>query len=188
MNGPRDQVFPVHKLDYVSGHRPPVPCILCSVVGRDPRVVDLEILRTDLFLVSANLYPYNTGHLMIFPLRHIVDVAEYTDEEVMELHRLHLRSLEVLRNLYHPAGFNLGYNLGRVGGASIDHLHFHIVPRFPNEAGFLDVLTGTRIIVEEPAVTVRRVRQAWEQRASNTKSRRETKKRQKGVSNGDSGS
>ena len=157
----RDQVFPVHKLGYVSGQRPQVACILCGVAARDERVVGLEIVRSEHFLVSANLYPYNTGHLLIFPLRHIEDVAEYTEPEVLDLQRLQVRGMQVLRELYKPGGFNLGYNLGRVGGGSIEHLHLHVVPRWPNEAGFLDVLTGTRIIVEEPAETVRRINQAW---------------------------
>lgn len=165
MTQPRDQVYPVQKLKYVSGHRPQVACILCAVAEGNPEVVGLAIARTDLFLVSANLYPYNTGHLMIFPLRHLEDVAAYSDDEALQLHHLQVKCMGVLRRLYQPGGFNIGYNLGRVGGASIEHVHLHVVPRWPNEAGFMDMLNGTRIIVEEPAETVRRIRAVWEEGA-----------------------
>jgi ATP adenylyltransferase len=147
------------KLSYVRGKKPDVECILCAIRERDPQVVSLEVLRTGLMIVSLNLFPYNPGHLMIFPLRHIVDIREMTPEEVLEMHRLQMKSMEVLEALYSPSGFNLGYNQGPTSGASIPHLHCHLVPRHRNEIGLLEMISeGSRVLVEDPRETLKKVR------------------------------
>ena len=92
----RDNLFVPNKMAYIKGKaKPDVECILCAIVEGDARVERLDIYRAELFTISLNLYPYSPGHLMIFPNRHIVDVREFTREEVVELHRLQCRSLEV---------------------------------------------------------------------------------------------
>jgi len=151
------RLFVPSKLKYVKGDRPNVECILCSVAAKDPKVASLDIYRTENFIVSANLFPYNPGHLMIFPIRHIESMESFTPEEVIELHNLQIKSLDILRRNYNADGYNIGYNIGKTSGASIDHLHLHIVPRYPREVGFIDVIGGARIIVEDPNETVRRL-------------------------------
>lgn len=158
----RDNLFVPNKMDYVKGKaKPNVECILCAIVQGDDRVERLDIYRGELFTISLNLYPYSPGHLMIFPNRHIVDVREFTPEEVIELHHLQCRSLEVLDRVYQPYGYNLGFNVGQASGASIPHVHAHVVPRYPRELGFIDVITGARIIVEDPNVTQDKLRRAF---------------------------
>lgn len=154
-----------NKLDYARGKRPPVDCILCAVAESDPRVTDLVVFRHGEHYVTLNLYPYNPGHLMIVPQRHVLDVRELSEPEVLAMHRLQVLALEVLEHEYHPGGFNVGYNLGRASGASIAHLHLQIVPRYGSEMGFFDILSDSRVIVEEPRVTRRRLQAAFAERA-----------------------
>ena len=160
----RDNLFVPNKLAYVKGKaRPDVECILCAVIEGNEQVDRLEVHQSTLFTVSLNLYPYSPGHLLVFPNRHIVDVREFTGAEVVELHRLQCLCLDVLNAVYQTQGFNVGYNIGPPSGASIEHLHLHIVPRYPRELGFMDVIGGARIIVEDPNVTQEKLRRAFEQ-------------------------
>lgn len=157
----RNLVIP-GKLNYVRGDKPDVPCILCAVRDHDERVVCLEVGRTELMSVSLNLYPYNPGHLMIFPLRHVNDIREMNEAEVLEMHKLQKRCMGLLEKLYTPRGFNIGYNIGATSGASIEHLHCHLVPRHRNETGVLEMVSGgSRVIVEDPVETLEKLREAW---------------------------
>lgn len=150
----RNNLFVPNKMPYAKGkNRPDVPCILCAIVEKNEKVERLEVHRTELFTISLNLYPYSPGHLMIFPNRHIVDSRELTQDEVYNLHQLQCISFEVLTRAYQPKGFNVGYNMGESSGASIAHLHLHVVPRYPRELGFMDVIGGARIIIEDPIAT-----------------------------------
>lgn len=156
----RDYLFIPNKMEeYLLGEKPDVDCILCAIVEGDEKVVSLEVCRDELFLVSANLYPYNSGHLIVFPLRHIAWPGELTEEEALRLHYWQTHILDTLKQTYPVSGFNIGYNLGKWSGASIPHhMHLHIVPRFQNELGFISVLAGTHIMVEDPHKTVERLR------------------------------
>ena len=158
----RDNIFVPNKMPYIKGKaKPDVECILCAIIERDDRVDRLDFHRAELFTVSLNLYPYTPGHLLVFPNRHIVDVRALTETEVSELHSLQCRCLEVLDAVYQPYGYNVGFNIGEASGASIPHLHSHVVPRYPRELGFIDVIGGARIIVEDPNVTQQKLHQAF---------------------------
>ncbi|TGK34472.1 HIT domain-containing protein [Leptospira gomenensis] len=147
---PRKNLFSIHKLEYARGKRPDVDCILCGICRKDPEVPNLTVSETEHTVVSVNLYPYNPGHLIIFPKRHVLSYEELSDEEALEIHRGTGKAISILKKLWNVQGFNLGYNLGKNSGGSIPHIHQHIVPRFPNEAGFLDVLANSRIVIYEP--------------------------------------
>lgn len=161
----KKNLFVPSKGEYVKGKRPAVECILCSIMQNDPEVINLEIVRSKNFIIAVNLYPYNPGHLMIFPNRHIEEIEKLSFPEVKELHKLTIISLKILRNLYNPHGFNIGYNLGKGSGASIKHLHLHIVPRYENELSFIDVLSGSKIFVEEPKDTVQKLKREYKKYA-----------------------
>ena len=154
----RDYFFSFEKYAYVKGKKP-APCILCLIRDRSPEVVDLSVHRDELFIACVNLYPYNPGHLLVFPTRHIVDVREYTAEEECRLARLTRYLLDLSEAIQRPAGFNLGYNMGSPAGASIEHLHLHLIPRYPNELGIADLIAGKRVLVEAPQETARRIRE-----------------------------
>ncbi len=142
-----------NKLDYVKGKKPPVDCILCAVVNKDARVEKLMVFQHGGYFVTLNLYPYNPGHLMVVPKKHYEDVRELSAGEALDIHHLQVLSLLVLDRLYQPGGYNIGYNLGKASGASISHLHLQIVPRYVTEIGFFDILSDSRVIVEDPPVT-----------------------------------
>lgn len=157
-------LFVPNKMAYARGkNRPEVECILCGIISGDERVEKLELYQSELFFVSLNLYPYAPGHLIIFPKRHIVDVRELTPEEVEQLHDVQNTCLNVLDKIYSPHGYNIGYNIGNAAGASIQHLHLHIVPRYQRELGFIDIIGGAKIIVEDPNKTRHRLRAAFQE-------------------------
>lgn len=154
---------------YVRGEKKPeVDCILCAIVNEDDRVARLEVYRSDLSLVSLNLYPYAPGHLMVFPKRHITDPRMLTTDESIDLANMQSLCLNVLDNIYAPHGYNIGYNIGEAGGASIAHLHLHIVPRYKRETGFIDILGGVKIIIEDPNVTLSKVKEGFSKAINNS--------------------
>lgn len=158
----RQQLFIPNKRAYISGlKRPAVECIICSIINDDPAVANLTVWKNETVAACANLYPYNAGHLLLFPLRHIRDPRELTAEESRQMHTLLCHSLEKLSAVYNPEGYNVGYNIGEASGASIEHLHQHIVPRYPRELGFVDITAGAKIIIEDPNVTLSRLREAF---------------------------
>lgn len=158
----RRYLFNVDKIKYIlGGKKPSVDCILCAIRDRNPDVCSLELLRTELSIVTVNLYPFNPGHLMVFPLRHCEDLSLLTKEEAADIHELTAKSIRILREEMNPSAFNIGYNMGRTGGGSIAHLHQHIVPRYENEVGFIDVLAGDRIAVVDPVEVMERLKKRF---------------------------
>jgi len=149
------------KLAYARGDRPAVPCILCAVAASDERVDRLVVHRQADLFVTLNLYPYNPGHLMVVPVRHVEHLSQLSEDEALAIHRLQLLTLRVLDAEYRPTGYNLGWNIGKSSGASIDHIHSQIVPRYPAEIGFFDLLSDSRVIVEDPKRTRERLVQAF---------------------------
>lgn len=168
------QLYIPSKLAYVKGERPEVDCIFCAVADRDKKVQKLEVCRTRRWVASVNLHPYNPGHILLFPIRHTMDVRDLTKAESVELHSFQALSLDVLDAVYAPAGYNIGYNIGRPAGASIEHLHLHIVPRYSNEAGFLDILSETRTIVEDPKQTVAKLRRMFKKLSAKPRKRKKS--------------
>jgi ATP adenylyltransferase len=125
-----------------------VDCILCAVRDNDERVVTLKVYDDEYIFISLNLYPYNPGHLMIIPNRHVTSFLELTREEIIHINRTIQGIQLLLDNLYSPKGYNIGINQGIIAGASIEHLHIHIVPRYGAELGYIDIVGKTRIVVE----------------------------------------
>ena len=132
-------------------------CALCLIAEGSDEIIDLTVYRDELFLVSVNLYPYNPGHLMIFPHRHLGDIRGLSVEESSRLAALEKHFIQILDEVYRPQGFNLGYNMGRDAGGSIEHLHFHLIPRYRGEVGIADIIAGKRMLVEPPNRTRDRV-------------------------------
>ncbi|MFX1345556.1 MAG: HIT family protein [Promethearchaeota archaeon] len=145
----RDWLQALGKLDYVQGKaRPEVDCILCAVRDNDERVVSLKVYEDDLCFIILNLYPYNPAHLMIVTQRHITKFLDLTKEELLHITRA-IQGIQLLLNdLYSPKGYNIGINQGRNAGGSIEHLHFHLIPRYGSELGFIDIVGKTRVLPE----------------------------------------
>lgn len=124
-------------------------CVLCLRGREQPAATNLVLLRGASCYALMNLYPYNTGHLMIVPYRHTADLAGLDAVVADELFELTRRSVAALTTALAPHGFNIGMNLGRTAGAGIDeHLHMHIVPRWNGDANFLPIVGGTKLIPE----------------------------------------
>ena len=87
------------KLSDIRGEKPDFPCILCAIRDREPKVTNFEITRNKQMIVSLNLYPYNPGHVMIFPMRHLTDIRDLMDEEIMQMHRLQGKVMAVLESV-----------------------------------------------------------------------------------------
>ncbi|GJQ21715.1 MAG: HIT family hydrolase [Bacteroidia bacterium] len=112
--------------------------------------------------VVMNLYPYNSGHVMIVPYRHTDTIEKLGDKEQAEILSLTARAQKALRKLNKPHGFNFGANFGRVAGAGIDeHVHFHLVPRWSGDTNFMPVLADTKMISEEMKKTWKGLRDIW---------------------------
>ncbi len=154
-------IFSINKMLYCKGGRPEVDCIFCEIVKKTGKVIELEIFRNDLVIIVANLYPYNPGHLLISPIRHVNDPRNLNKEESSEIDLFMKKSMDILDDLYQPHGFNAGYNIGSFGGASIEHLHLHIVPRYENELGFVDIIGGSKIYIEDPVETMEKLKKAF---------------------------
>ena len=161
-----DYFFNFEKLAYLKGERPE-GCILCLVSAGDKNVVDLTIYNTRKFIVSLNLYPYNPGHILIFPRRHITDLRALMHGEREEFDDILRLTLDVMDKELLPGGYNIGCNMGTVAGASIDHLHWHIIPRYPREIGIAELLAGRRVLVDNPLETQKRLVKAFIRVAQN---------------------
>ena len=132
-------------------------CVFCDAAsGRDAALV---VYRGTTSFVILNKFPYNNGHLMVVPNRHIATLAEATADELAEIMTLARRAERAIRAAYEPHGLNMGINLGKPAGAGItDHLHMHVVPRWNGDTNFMTVVGETRVLPEELAVTAERLR------------------------------
>ena len=139
-------------------------CIFCE---RDtPARNDLIVVQGRLCYVILNLYPYNSGHLMVAPNRHVATLAASTEDERAELMRFTRHAEMALTEAYQPQGINVGINLGRPAGAGIvDHLHIHLVPRWNGDTSFISVVGNTRVLPEDLAQTAERLRPIFERLA-----------------------
>jgi ATP adenylyltransferase len=143
------------RMEYIeSAHEPVEGCIFCDkpATGDDTRAYILA--RREHAFVILNAFPYNPGHLMVAPFRHVSDLTEVEPAEMADATALLQRSITVLREAAAPDGFNIGMNIGRVAGAGIPgHIHWHNVPRWNGDANFMTVLGETRVLPEGLAAT-----------------------------------
>ena len=131
-------------------------CVFCN--STDPGRDDLILVRGRVSYVVLNLYPYNNGHLMVVPNRHVANLQGLTAEERDELMRFTRDGEAALTEAYKPQGINVGINLGRSAGAGVvDHLHVHMVPRWTGDTNFMAVIGETRVLPEDLAATKQRL-------------------------------
>ncbi len=139
-------------------------CFLCGneqdVGGENEELI---IHRAASCFVILNRYPYNSGHLLIAPYRHIGDISSLTLDERHELMDVCVQIKEVLQQLFKPDAFNIGFNLGAAAGAGVaDHLHLHVVPRWSGDTNFMPVISDTRCVPEALTATAKLVREHWQ--------------------------
>jgi ATP adenylyltransferase len=112
--------------------------------------------------VILNLFPYNSGHLMVVPRRHLARLADLTQDELVEMAELTRAAEQALTEVYRPQGINVGMNLGRPAGAGVaDHLHTHLVPRWTGDTNFMTIVADVRVLPEELEQSAARLRPAF---------------------------
>lgn len=141
-------------------------CVFCAALapaGPSP----LLVFRGERVFVVLNKYPYNNGHLLVVPVRHVARLGEATAAELAELITLTQAAETTLTEAYGAHGINVGMNLGRPAGAGVaGHLHAHVVPRWDGDTNFLTVVGDTRVVPEEPAASVARLKPVFERLAA----------------------
>ncbi len=141
-------------------------CIFCDACGDEAGGEDLVVARGVTCFVILNLYPYNNGHLMVVPRRHIPSLAAATREELAELMGFTRAAEIALTEAYRPEGINVGINLGRPAGAGIvDHVHVHLVPRWTGDTNFMSVVGNVRVLPEELPQTAARLKPIFDRLA-----------------------
>lgn len=139
-----DRLWTPHRMVYLNKETGETGCPFCVAPTRSDEE-GLIVARGEHAFVIMNLYPYNTGHIMVCPYRHVATYDQATAEEVAEIGRLSQIAMRVLTKATDCVGFNLGMNQGEVAGAGIaDHLHQHIVPRWRNDANFFPIIAKTK--------------------------------------------
>jgi ATP adenylyltransferase len=160
-----DRLWTPWRMDYIKGADSAEECFLCEAPKLDPEQDDRTFILhrgRDAFVI-LNIYPYNTGHLMVAPYRHTAEMQSLGAEEGIEGFVLLRRSVEALTEAFQPHGFNIGMNLGRVAGAGVpDHLHFHVVPRWGGDTNFMPVLGNTKVLPEMLEETYAKLRPLFE--------------------------
>lgn len=160
-----------HRMVYIDGaDKPkdatPSQCPFCTIPGRSDSD-GLIVARGELAYVVLNLYPYNPGHLMVVPYRHVAGYPELTTAELAEVGDLTQRAMRVFRATSGPDGFNIGVNQGQTGGAGIAaHLHQHLVPRWQGDANFMPIIAQTKPLPQLLGQTRDLLATAWEQHST----------------------
>ncbi len=139
------QSAPEKPLNFLAGAN--CECFICQAVADPDRRGRLVVARGEVSLTILNRYPYNNGHLLVAPCRHVGELEDLTPSEHLEMASTMSSMVRLLRQELHAEGFNVGLNLGRVGGAGLPgHLHWHVVPRWNGDTNFMPTLAGVKVI------------------------------------------
>ncbi len=137
-------------------------CFLCRAAESGDDEENLVVYRSRHSIVVLNKYPYNPGHLLIAPLRHVASIEDLKDSELLDIARLLKFSKLVLDKVYNPSGYNIGINIGRASGAGLEnHIHVHIVPRWVGDTNFIVLFSDTKVIVEALMQSYRKIKDAF---------------------------
>jgi ATP adenylyltransferase len=156
-----ERLWTPHRMTYITGESRPEGCPFCLAPGL-PEAESLVVARGESTFTVLNLYPYNPGHLMVCPYRHVADYTDLTEAETVEVAAYTRLAMRVIRSISSPHGFNIGMNQGAIAGAGIAaHLHQHIVPRWGGDANFMPVIGRTKILPQLLADTRDMLIKAW---------------------------
>jgi ATP adenylyltransferase len=144
----------------------PSDCVFCDAQARAD-AESLIVHRGERTFVILNKYPYNSGHLMVVPHRHVGRLSDLDQVELLEFATLAQVAERALGEAYRPHGFNMGVNLGKSAGAGVlDHVHLHVVPRWDGDTNFVSVVGETRVLPEELPATAERLRAVFDRLTS----------------------
>ncbi|WP_022671024.1 HIT family protein [Hippea alviniae] len=154
-----DKLWAPWRIGYILSDKKEDGCVFCNAFNSKNDEEKLVLFRSKHSFIIMNLYPYNAGHLMVVPNRHISNPIELTEEEQLDMFKLTNKCIEILKKVMNPDGFNLGMNLGRSAGAGIDdHIHIHIVPRWNGDTNFMPILSDTKVISESLKETYKKLK------------------------------
>ena len=140
-----DQIWAPWRMEYIRREKTD-ECIFCTLPHQDKDQENYILHKGPTCFIIMNIFPYNTGHIMIVPYRHLNCMTLLDRNEIAEKYQLTQKSLGILRQLFSPEGFNVGMNIGKAGGAGFDeHIHTHIVPRWNGDTNFMPVLADTKV-------------------------------------------
>ncbi len=152
------------RIEFIRSRKEP-GCFLCGnrIEGESPREDELIVARYSLCFVILNRFPYNSGHLLVSPYRHVGELTGLEKEERHQIMDVCVDATKALDLLMRPAAYNIGFNLGTAAGAGVaEHLHLHVVPRWNGDTNFMPVLSDTRVVPETLVKTAEMVRGVWE--------------------------
>jgi ATP adenylyltransferase len=155
------QIWAPWRMVYIGGDHGD-ECVFCEKASSDQNEDEsnLVLVRGEKTFVIMNLYPYINGHLLIVPKRHVGEIEDLNEEEMMELFKMTQKMVRVLR-AFNPQGFNVGVNIGRVAGAGVPgHFHIHVVPRWSGDTNFMPVFGDVRVISESLEGTYKKLKQS----------------------------
>jgi ATP adenylyltransferase len=163
-----ERLWTPHRMTYISGeskpdggYEKPAGCPFC-VAPAQPDAEGLVVARGELVYAVLNRYPYNPGHLLLCPYRHVADYTDLDDPETAELAAITRKAMRVVRHVSSPHGFNIGMNQGAVAGAGIAaHLHQHVVPRWGGDSNFMPVVGRTKVLPQLLGDTRDLLAKAW---------------------------
>jgi ATP adenylyltransferase len=141
-----ERIWTPHRMAYVRTVVDDEGCPFCAI-PHHPDDEALVVARGETSYAVLNLHPYNPGHLMVLPYRHVADLTDLTEAESAEVMAMTQQALRAIRKVSQPHSFNIGLNLGRSAGGSLsEHLHQHVVPRWTGDANFITVVGGTKTL------------------------------------------
>jgi ATP adenylyltransferase len=157
-----DILYSPWRMDYIESGKAE-GCIFCLKENAEEDKERLVLYRTEYSFVIMNLYPYNNGHLMAVPKSHVSCLTQLSDAERDDLFALAQKAVNVLYEVYHPDGVNIGMNMGKAAGAGVDdHIHVHILPRWSGDVNFMTCVGGVRVIPEDFGIAYKRLKEQFD--------------------------
>jgi ATP adenylyltransferase len=151
-------------MEYIQTPKSIQGCIFCSALADSDDVTNLVVARGERAFVILNRYPYTSGHVMVVPVAHQPSLEKLDPLTRAEIMEFATRFIQVLEEVYHPQGINIGINIGEAAGAGItDHVHMHVVPRWLGDTNFMSTLGKTRVLPETLEDTYQRLKTGWEE-------------------------
>ena len=155
-----DYLWTPWRYAYVTGAQKPTGCIFCEAFKQKDDRAALILYRGSHCFIILNTFPYTSGHVMVVPNEHVDQLEKLSAPATHELIDLCQRMEQVLREVYHPDGVNLGMNIGRAAGAGVaDHIHTHVLPRWVGDTNFMTTTAETRVLPEALETTYQRLRE-----------------------------
>jgi len=156
-----ERIFAPWRIRYILAPKPK-DCVFCNALKSDEKS-SLVVYKAKKSFVIMNRNPYNPGHLMVCPNRHVANLEELEEEELLEIMKLVVLSEKAIKNCMNPDGFNIGINIGKVAGAGIaEHLHVHVVPRWIGDTSFMPVLADVQVIPEALEETYEKLKKSFD--------------------------